>query len=290
MPIRFVAGTEDGNVICFDEQARVQWLVRAGKGAIASLYASTRGSLIAATNSGALVRLLDQGDKAQLKTRKTNETQSYVACLEIGENVLAATGEGQIVFADGATLETKETVETGQPITALAFSGEALYYGTADGALYKRSAFDPGGDEEKYALAEDPAEITQLVARGDHVFALCSSGAIDAYSMDDVKKAPERAFDDALRICGEGDSNVLAIDGEGAVWRINQGLSSSQAGRVELEDMIVAPVSEGLVLATCRFDGHAEIYQIAVGSLKKQGTAILKTEITCLAALAPKKA
>jgi hypothetical protein len=289
MGIRFAAGTEDGQVICFDELGRVQWLVRVGKGAVSGLYASTRGTLLAVTNAGALARIAERGDKGQLITRKTNDDRAYVACLEVGESVIAATDDGRIVFTDAQSLETKETIETGVPITALAFSGEAMFYASGEGSLHRRSWVDAHADAETYAPGEDPAEITSLVARGDHVFALLSSGAIDAYSLDHVREAPERAFDDAVRMCGEGDASILAIDGEGTVWRVNQSLASSQAGRVELEDMIVQPAEEGGVLATCRFDGHAETYKIAPGSLKKQATAGLKSEITCLAAFVSKK-
>jgi hypothetical protein len=288
MAIRFVAGTEDGQVICFDELGRVQWIVRVGKGTVSNLYASTRGSILAVTTGGALGRIAEKGDKGQLVTRKTNEERSYVQCLEIGEQVIAATDDGRLFFCDGATLESGDEVDTSVPITAIGFSGEQMYYASGEGGLYRRSAFDPSGKATKYRASDDPAEITSLVVRGDHVFALLSSGAIDAYSMDDPKKAPERAFDDAVRCCPEAESNVVAIDGEGSVWRINQGLASAQIGRIELEDMIVQPAEEGSVLATCRFDGHADLWKIAPGSLKKQGSAGLKAEITCLAGFVSK--
>ncbi|MCC6806703.1 MAG: hypothetical protein IT381_04710 [Deltaproteobacteria bacterium] len=290
MSARFFAGTEDGHVVCFDAQAKTQWILRVGKGAVTSLYASARGTLVATTSEGVLARIADKGDKGQLLTRKTNEGRAYVACVEAGAFVIAATGDGLIAYAEAESLQTLSDVdEGGIPLTSLALKDDALFYASADGTLHKRSAQDPRGKGARFEATEQDSEITALVVRGDRVFALLSSGAIDAFSAGDIDAAPERAFDDALRICGDSCGNVLAIDGEGAVWRVNQGLGSSQAGRIELEDMIVAPVEVGGILATCQQDGMAALWKLGAGSLTKLGAVSLKVPVACVAAIPIKK-
>jgi hypothetical protein len=174
-----------------------------------------------------------------------------------------------------------------KPITSLALQGDVFFYACADGSLHKRSNHDARSPSENYAHVEADSEITNILVRGDYVFAQLSSGAIDAFNTDDVRAEPERAFEDALRMGSEGESNVVAIDGEGAVWRINQALASSQIGRIELEDMIVSPVERDGLIATCRVDGHAEVFK-ASSSLSKVGSLDLKTAVTCLASLTKK--